>query len=188
MANTREKGKIARSEWAEINARYQRGEAIAQIARDYHCTAPAIRYIVKRSAGLGDAVGAMPAREEAELPAEAERSSVAGGAETSSVLPLGRRKAERLARGTGKPGQHLLGMELRNRVAGDIASFLVALDHAVLEGSLESIAELQDASDRLMRSTARTRLELDRLLDQHGVAADELRAAKGVVRSVRRHG
>jgi hypothetical protein len=60
---------------------------------------------------------------------------------------------------------HVLGPELRQRVSGDVASFLVALDHAVLEGSLESVANLQEATDRLMRSTARTRLELEQLLN-----------------------
>jgi hypothetical protein len=57
----------------------------------------------------------------------------------------------------------VLGAELRERVSADIASFLVALDQ-VVEGSAKSAVELQDATDRLMRSTARVRLELERLL------------------------
>ena len=61
-------------------------------------------------------------------------------------------------------GKDILGPELRTRVSSDVALFLVALDHAVIDGSAESVAQLQDATDRLMRSTARTRLELERLL------------------------
>jgi hypothetical protein len=58
----------------------------------------------------------------------------------------------------------ILGDDLRQRVSGDIASFLVALDQVVLEGSSRSAVVLQEATDRLMRSTARIRLELERML------------------------
>ena len=52
MAGTREKGKIPHGEWAKILARYRGGETIARIGRDYGCTPPAIRYIIKRSGGV----------------------------------------------------------------------------------------------------------------------------------------
>src|SRR5258708_11577242 len=52
MANPRTKGKIPHGEWPQILAKYARGETIAQIGRDYGCTAPAIRYIIRRSGTL----------------------------------------------------------------------------------------------------------------------------------------
>src|SRR5690349_2158793 len=45
--------KIPRSEWTRIAARHAAGEALASIARDYRCTPPAIRYIVRRGAESG---------------------------------------------------------------------------------------------------------------------------------------
>ncbi len=70
----------------------------------------------------------------------------------------------------------VLPPELRQRVSGDVASFLVALDHMVLEGSLESVAGLQEATDQLMRSVARTRLELERLLGRHEMPRSRTKA------------
>src|SRR6266478_4373823 len=57
MANPRTKGKIPHGEWPQILAKYARGETIAQIGRDYGCTAPAIRYIIRRSGKLKGASG-----------------------------------------------------------------------------------------------------------------------------------
>jgi hypothetical protein len=64
------------------------------------------------------------------------------------------------------PG-HVPGPKLRQRVSADIASFRIALDYADLEGAPESMTNLQEATDRFMRSAARTRLELDGLLSGH---------------------
>ena len=58
----------------------------------------------------------------------------------------------------------VLGANLRKRVSGDLATFLVALDHVVSHDSIENLTELQDATDCLMRSIARTRIEVERLL------------------------
>jgi hypothetical protein len=138
MSGVREKGKIAHSEWSKIVARYRAGESIAQIGRDYGCTAPAIRYIIKRAGAFGATGGAVRA-------SAASSNPIARAAPTTD-------------------GGGGLAADLRERVSGDIASFLVALDQAVVEGSSRSVAELQEATDRLMRSTARVRLELERLL------------------------
>lgn len=149
MGATREKGKIPHSEWPKILARYKSGETIARIGRDYGCTAPAIRYIVKRSGGLIDAA----ARASGKRPATVSRDAALF--------------SETAARpGRGAAAEQGLSAELRKRVSSDVASFLVALDHAVLSGSVDSIVGLQDATDRLMRSTARTRLELERLVSR----------------------
>ncbi len=48
MPNVRIRGKIPREEWPKIVARFQSGETLTEIGRSYHCTAPAIRYIVSR--------------------------------------------------------------------------------------------------------------------------------------------
>ena len=168
MGSTREKGKIPHTEWPKIVARYNGGETIASIGRAYGCTAPAIRYIVKRSGTLkGESGGKRtssrltPSRQH-ESQLDALSASDGGG-----VLPLAVARA-------GRPvGRQVLGAELRRRVSGDVASFLVALDQAVLGGSVEAIADLQEATDRLMRSTARTRLELERLLSSYEGAGAE---------------
>lgn len=145
MVGGTEKGKIPRSEWPKIVAKYRAGETIAHIGRDYGCTAPAIRYIIKRSGELRPA----SIREVPDAPVGARVAAQRGGG-----LPQ--------LKNTGSTDR-VLGTELRRRVSGDIASFLVALDQAVIEGSPGSAASLQDATDRLMRTVARVRLELERL-------------------------
>jgi hypothetical protein len=151
MSAAREKGKIARSEWSKIVARYQAGDSIAQLGRDYGCTAPAIRYIIKRNGAFRAAEGG----ERADLAPSQTRMSAPE--ERIGGRPIRASHTMRAA------DERVLSAELRERVSADIASFLVALDQ-VVEGSAESAAELQDATDRLMRSTARVRLELERLL------------------------
>jgi hypothetical protein len=147
MARKREKGKIPHGEWPNILARYRKGETMAELARAYGCTAPAIRYILKRS-GVPNG----PAGERATVSHSATARPEAPSTMTTTAPSLRPIRA------------HFLGPELRRRVSGDVASFLVALDYVDLEGSLESMANLQEATDRLMRSAARTRLELERLL------------------------
>lgn len=155
MASTRQKGKIPHSEWPTILARYGKGETIAQIGRDYGCTPPAIRYIVKRSGMLarGERTGGAAA------PSQQQARSDAVAVRLQPATPVATVPSQR--------ADHVLAPELRQRVSGDVACFLVALDQAVLEGTHDSVANLQEATDRLMRSTARTRLELERLLSRH---------------------
>jgi hypothetical protein len=52
---------------------------------------------------------------------------------------------------------------LRERVETDIASFLTAFDAALADDTPESRAGLREATDRLLRAGARTRIELERL-------------------------
>ena len=56
-----------------------------------------------------------------------------------------------------------LDTELRSRVDRDIAAFLSAFDAALLQDSQESRSALREATDRLLRAGARTRIELERL-------------------------
>ncbi|HWB52502.1 MAG TPA: hypothetical protein VG651_25585 [Stellaceae bacterium] len=53
--------------------------------------------------------------------------------------------------------------ELRNRVDGDIAAFLAAFDAALASDTQENRFGLREATDRLLRAGARTRIELERL-------------------------
>jgi hypothetical protein len=53
--------------------------------------------------------------------------------------------------------------ELRARVDTDIAVFLAAFDAALIEDTQENRSALREATDRLMRAGARTRIELERL-------------------------
>jgi hypothetical protein len=173
MVNLREKGKIPRNEWPRILSKYASGESIAQIGRDYGCTAPAIRYIIKRVGMLkGDGGGEGPLSERKILPSPTSRRP------TSRSMALSRQKngpasaapphiATAAESGTG---EGLLGPELRARVTGDVVSVLAALDRAVLEGSIDSLTALQEAVDSLMRSAARTRIDLGRILNGDAAA------------------
>lgn len=153
MPTLRAKGKIERSEWSKIRSRYDAGDTIAQISRDYKCTAPAIRYIIKRTGKLKESPPALADALPAASPHGGER-------------PSARRFAAIEANASrGLDGN--LDAELRRRVSGDVAAFLVALDQAVIAPSSESVASLQDVTDRLMRSAARVRIDLERILDNY---------------------
>jgi len=56
-----------------------------------------------------------------------------------------------------------IDQELRTRVDGDIAVFLAAFDAALVKDTQESRSALREATDRLLRAGARTRIELERL-------------------------
>ena len=63
----------------------------------------------------------------------------------------------------GKDGGAFIDQTLRERVAGDVAAFLAAFDAALDHDTSESRTELREATDRLLRAGARTRIELERL-------------------------
>jgi hypothetical protein len=60
-------------------------------------------------------------------------------------------------------GGPFIDKELRARVDGDIAAFLTAFDAALVEDTQDSRSALREATDRLLRAGARTRIELERL-------------------------
>jgi hypothetical protein len=62
-----------------------------------------------------------------------------------------------------KDGGTFIDRALRERVDGDISAFLAAFDAALAEDTLVSRADLREATDRLLRAGARTRIELERL-------------------------
>ena len=100
------------------------------------------------------------------VPAEfsnGHRAALSNGA--SRVPPNGypehlRRNDENTPR---KDGGAFIDSELRARVDGDIAVFLAAFDAALGDDTQETRAALREATDRLLRAGARTRIELERL-------------------------
>ena len=92
-----------------------------------------------------------------------------GPASTGSPEPTRTDQPGGYGRGDGHPAQRKEGnstyidQELRTRVDGDIAAFLTAFDAALAEDTQESRAALREATDRLLRAGARTRIELERL-------------------------
>ena len=66
------------------------------------------------------------------------------------------------------PEQHRLGANLREAVTAEYAAFLSAFDAAVRQPTPENLGALRAASDRLLRATARVRIELERADDQSG--------------------
>lgn len=132
-----QKGKIPVREWPSIAARHQQGESLASIARAYGCTAPAISYILRRVATSEETQG---------------RSGRLAASEPMARLRVVQATAD--AR---------LDPQLRERVHSDISAFLVAFDAACGELSEDTGARLLEATDRLLRAAARTRIELERL-------------------------
>ena len=64
---------------------------------------------------------------------------------------------------TRKENGAFIDRELRARVEGDITAFLAAFDAALAEDTPDSRVGLREATDRLLRAGARTRIELERL-------------------------
>ena len=62
-----------------------------------------------------------------------------------------------------KDSSAFIDQELRARVDGDITAFLAAFDAALGHDTQENRAALREATDRLLRAGARTRIELERL-------------------------
>ena len=71
--------------------------------------------------------------------------------------------ARSMAESHKRDGGTFIDRALRERVDGDISAFLAAFDAALADDSMESRAGLREATDRLLRAGARTRIELERL-------------------------
>lgn len=89
----------------------------------------------------------------------ASRSSPANYAAANNAS-IGRAAAEPHQ---GKEVGAFIDQALRDRVDGDIATFLKAFDAALADDTVENRAGLREATDRLLRAGARTRIELERL-------------------------
>lgn len=62
-----------------------------------------------------------------------------------------------------RTGGAFIDRALRERIDDDIAAFLAAFDAALDQDTVESRTGLREATDRLLRAGARTRIELERL-------------------------
>jgi hypothetical protein len=159
VPNVRARGKIPKSEWPKIGARFRGGETLTEIARSYGCTAPAIRYIVRRaSASTAKKTEGGKLEKVAVLapPAPVRRAQRPDG--LSDRAP-GRRGA------TGLPVDSLT-RDIWDRVNTDVAQFLAAMDSLLSDDSAANYEALLEATDRLLWASARTRLELERILNR----------------------
>jgi hypothetical protein len=108
---------------------------------------------------------AVPAAQRSPGPAEpnhhAPPSGVPMRANDGHQAPFARPDARPEQRKEG--GGAFIDSELRARVDGDIAAFLSAFDMALAEDTPETRTALREATDRLLRAGARTRIELERL-------------------------
>lgn len=145
MPKHREKGKIPHTEWPAIRSRHAAGESLASIARHYDCTGPAIRYIINRLEG-GD-------QHDIDQPPADTSQDDRPAAIMAPSPPAGRPAAQRAP---------IIDPDLRRRVSSEIASFLAIFDGCLADNTEESYEQLLEATDRLMRAAARTRIELER--------------------------
>ncbi len=173
MANVRIRGKIPREEWPKIAARFHNGETLTEIARSYHCTAPAIRYIVGRVSSRGGK--AKMDRDKLEKvtvlqpPTENRRPTRIGNTEDRSYISRGRSSFP-----SDSPTK-----DLWNRVNTDVATFLAAMDSLSTDDSDNNYEALLAATDRLLWASARTRLELERILGNRKKGAAAVRRISG---------
>jgi hypothetical protein len=150
LANVRIRGKIPHSEWPKIAERYASGDSLAAIARSYGCTAPAIRYIIHRTPVKSKRGQASAARE------------VSGG-RAKPIAPFIRQQAKtEMPYVSPERGTPPIANEIWGRINNDIANFLAAVDALFVKDSEGNREALLRATDRLMRASARTRLELER--------------------------
>ena len=169
MSNVRIRGKIPREEWPKIAERFRAGETLAEIARSYQCTAPAIRYIVGRVSSSPEQ-GRMQ-RDDRDRPVALAPDE--GRRTTAQVVSVDRRASDgRPPAGTGSGGSS--GGEIWDRIGSDIASFLAAMDSLDMNDSDDNYEALLLATDRLLWASARTRLELERVLDSRKTNSGKL--------------
>jgi hypothetical protein len=160
LANVRIRGKIPHEEWPKIADRFRRGETLTQIARSYHCTAPAIRYIVARIPLKGT---------------KAKQRSIGAAAADRADPPFGLRPPERRSRPA--PLTHTSTGVVWNRMHSEIASFLGAVDALSMEETDANYEMLLMATDRLLWGSARTRLEVEEILKKRKELAPAMRSS-----------
>jgi hypothetical protein len=155
-----EKGKISRAEWHAIFSRREAGESFAGIARSYGCTAPAIRYIVKRERSRrGQRQPGSRSRAEVGRNNGARGESRSGPRTAGAVAVPENRDDQNERHGAGGPP---ISGALRGRVTSDVAAFLSAFDLFLTNETAVNRTLLRGATDRLLRTAARTLIELER--------------------------
>ncbi len=159
------RGKIPFSDRPRIVARYEGGETIASISRSFGCTAPAIRYLIKRTKGTLSRDNEARTRGTAHGTPKAPSPALSSTLEIlrAASLPLDRTVLGAPVRTIENAGSEIFDRSLRDRISSDIAAFLVAFDAATRELTRLNIETLVEATDSLLQACARTRMELDRL-------------------------
>ncbi len=155
MLSQGKKRKISHNDWPAIAARYHDGEALASIARSFGCTPPAIRYIVTQVAKAESLDRAPPEsalRQAETMPV----ATPAGNAARPVRQPAAPRRRSRRA---PNPIDHTL----RTRVNSDISAFVVAFEGAIDDPTPVTRQQLINATDRLLRACARTRIALEQM-------------------------
>jgi hypothetical protein len=158
--------KIARSEWARIAARYAAGEALASIARDYHCTPPAIRYIVRHGTKSGPKpAAAVPGRDHASRnEGKAEREIVSESENTARLKPTELQVETSVVSRPNSEAETIgFDFSLRDVMTLEVSAFLVAFEAVMHKPAGTEFDQLRDATDRLLRAVARIRIELERI-------------------------
>jgi hypothetical protein len=158
LANVRIRGKIPREEWPKIAARFRGGETLTEIARSYDCTAPAIRYIVGRTPTRGVKGKSMVVDKPEKVSVFVPSSEPRRAAQAAALHPLETSKG-RVAASSVSETRDIWG-----RVNTDIATFLAAMDSLVSDDSDANYEAVLAATDRLLWASARTRLEVERIL------------------------
>jgi hypothetical protein len=150
-ANGRQPRKIPRDEWSRIAEQHLSGRSLASIARNYRCTAPAIRYILQQHT--------LQQQNQLITRSGQQGEPFARPAQTSPDT-LGRpaARSDRM-----KPIR--FDPAFRDTMTVRVAAFLVAFDGVVANATPEALDELRDATDRLLRATAHVRIELERARD-----------------------
>jgi transposase-like protein len=149
--NPRLRGKIPHSEWSRIAEQFAGGETLTEIARRYGCTAPAIRYIVKRQPSQAGRRG------------RAEHNPKLSGDRLFAKMARSANLAEEARSIKTLGGGGSLPESFWARVSGDVAGFLAAMDAIIAEENEKTEAALLGAADRLLRASALTRIEIERI-------------------------
>lgn len=180
--NVRARGKIRREEWPRISERFHRGETLTEIARSYGCTSPAIRYILGRMVNGGASkTTVFRAPEPPVFEPDVERGSRA----QRTAAPV-----HSTGRGGAAPmsgvAMSSAGNEIWSRVNNDIATFLAAMDALFTSETDRNYESLLKATDRLLWASARTRLEVERVLAERRAAGPRRKgtAANATTRDV----
>jgi len=158
--------KIARTEWAAIAARNANGESLASIARDYLCTAPAIRYIVRQAVRSGLERNGTKADQAATFRRGAISTRAAGALSHPAKGPslaASESDASGVGRVAGRTTADGIDLSLRDSIMVELSAFLVAFEAVASNPGRDDLDRLRNATDRLLRAAARVRIELERV-------------------------
>jgi hypothetical protein len=166
-----ENRKVPRSEWSGIVSRFARGESLASIGRSYGCSAPAVRYIVRKQAP--ETYAAVRERRRLRPKPGADRGAalviapLLGRQRTARPTSQGAAgmptQADDAMRETPASEHEGFDQELQQQVKIDLSAFLVAFDAVVAGGIRENFQRLRECTDKLLHTAAWTRIELERV-------------------------